>query len=234
MTDFNQRSYKKELLDKEDIPFGDIQKNMRELNLINKFLGGHIITLKGLKKIIENKSRSIVICEIGCGGGDNLYAIHTWAKKNKIDINLIGIDIKKECIKFAKESLPANKFNFICSDYKEVKFDNPPDIIFSSLFCHHFTNEEIIDMLVWMKQNSAMGFFINDLHRHIIAYHFIRLATKLFSKSYLVKNDAPLSVLRGFKKSEWKKLLQDASLNNYAVEWCWAFRYLITYQNESA
>ena len=118
--------------------------------------------------------------------------------------------------------------NFISSDYKNVDFGNDkPDIIFSSLFCHHFTDEELITMLQWMKRNSTLGFFINDLHRHPLAYHFIKLATNLFSKSYLVKNDAPLSVLRGFKKMEWENIFSNAAIKNYTIKWKWAFRYLI-------
>jgi hypothetical protein len=83
-------------------------------------------------------------------------------------------------------------------------------------------------MLVWMNENASVGFFINDLHRHPLAYHFIKITSKFFSKSYLVKNDAPLSVLRGFKKIEWKQLLRKAGLENASVKWRWAFRYLVT------
>ena len=66
-----QRSYQTELLDKDDIPFEDIKKNMQELNFINTWLGGHSITIKGLQKLIQNR-KEIAVCEIGCGGGDNL------------------------------------------------------------------------------------------------------------------------------------------------------------------
>ena len=83
--------------------------------------------------------------------------------------------------------------------------------------------------LRWMQQNSEIGFFINDLQRNWFAYHSIKLITKIFSSSYLVKNDAPLSVARGFHKSEWEQLLQEAGIKNYSVEWKWAFRYLISY-----
>ena len=82
-------------------------------------------------------------------------------------------------------------------------------------------------MMKWMKTNSNIGFFINDLHRHLIAYHFIKVATKLFSKSYLVKNDAPVSVLRGFKKNDWKIILENSGIKNYSIKWKWAFRFLI-------
>jgi hypothetical protein len=49
----------------------------------------------------------------------------------------------------------------------------------------------------------------------------------LFSKSYLVKNDAPLSVLRGFSRNEWKILMEKAGIKNYKIKWKWAFRWLI-------
>ena len=69
-----QRSYTKELLDNDAIPFEDIKRNMQELNFINTWLGGHQITIKGLEQLIQD-SKEITVCEIGCGGGDNLAAI---------------------------------------------------------------------------------------------------------------------------------------------------------------
>jgi hypothetical protein len=80
----------------------------------------------------------------------------------------------------------------------------------------------------WMNQNSKIGFFINDLHRNAVAFYSIKLLTKLFSNSYLVKNDAPLSVARGFKRKELEKYLEAADINNYEIQWKWAFRWLLT------
>src|ERR1700685_68370 len=98
--DFSIRSYKKELLDRDDIPFDAIKKNMEELEFINKYLGGHLITLNGFKKLLNDK-KEITVCEIGCGGGDNLVAIYKWCKKKNIKVKFIGIDINPDCIAFA-------------------------------------------------------------------------------------------------------------------------------------
>jgi 2-polyprenyl-3-methyl-5-hydroxy-6-metoxy-1,4-benzoquinol methylase len=228
MIDYSERSYKKELLDNNNIPFKDIAENMKELDFINTYLGGHSITVKGFKKLSGNKKK-LSVCEIGCGGGDNLNALGHFCKKNNIEANFTGIDINEECIIFARNKSVIKNVNFIVSDYRLVNFKNEkPDVIFSSLFCHHFTDDELITMLQWMKHNSTVGFFINDLHRHPLAYNFIKYATKFFSKSYLVKNDAPLSVLRGFKKIEWQAIFKNAGISNYEIEWEWAFRYLVT------
>lgn len=226
MTDFSNRSYQKELLDRTDIAFADIQQNMKELDFINSYFGGHAITIKGFKKLAKGKNQ-VSVCEIGCGGGDNLNAIYRYCSKQSTDLKLIGIDINPDCIAFAKKNTPINDENFIVSDYKKVQFDQKPDIIFSSLFCHHFTDEELIAMIQWMKGNSKIGFFINDLARNPLPYHFIKITSKLLSRSYLVKNDAPLSVLRGFTKEEWKTIFNKAGITTYTIEWKWAFRHLI-------
>jgi 2-polyprenyl-3-methyl-5-hydroxy-6-metoxy-1,4-benzoquinol methylase len=227
MIDYNHRSYKKELLDSNEIPFKDIAENMKELDFINSKLGGHSITINGFKNLSGNKKK-LSVCEIGCGGGDNLNALYKFSKENKIDASFTGIDINEECISFAKSKSKIENVKFIISDYRYVNLkSNKPDIIFSSLFCHHFTDEELVKMLQWMQANSGIGFFINDLQRHPLAYNFIKYATRFFSKSYLVKNDAPLSVLRGFKKVEWKNIFEKAGIKNYSIEWKWAFRYLI-------
>jgi 2-polyprenyl-3-methyl-5-hydroxy-6-metoxy-1,4-benzoquinol methylase len=227
-----QRSYQKELLDADNIPFADIAQNLKELNFINTWLGGHSITIAAVKKLI-NASTIITICEIGCGGGDNLFAIYQFFLKKNIPANFIGIDMNFECIAFAQKQYPQLPCQWICSDYSKVKFnDAKPAIIFSSLFCHHFTDEQLMSMLQWLKQNSRGGFFINDLQRHWLAYHLIKWLAKLFSKSYLLKNDAPLSVARGFKKKEWKHLMSETGINHFTINWKWAFRWLIIVKNE--
>lgn len=232
MIDYKNRSLKKEILDQNNIPFGDIVLNMKELEFINAHLGGHSITLNGFKKLLGSR-KAVSVCEIGCGGGDNLKAIYLFCKKNNINVSFVGIDINKDCIAFAKENSVIGHVNFIVSDYRKINFANEkPDIIFSSLFCHHFSENELVEMLYWMKNNSGIGFFINDLHRHPVAYHFIKIATRIFSKSYLVKNDAPLSVLRGFKKKEWESIFEKAGIRNYSIKWKWAFRFFVIVFNQ--
>lgn len=228
---FRTRSYQKELLDGDDIPFADIRRNMKELNTINALLGGHAITLKGFKTLLGDKD-SISVCEIGCGGGDNLAAIVQWCRDHDVSITCTGIDMKKECIVVAQElALLSGITNWITSDYRSAVLETKPDIIFSSLFCHHFTDAELVEQLRWMQQNSHVGFFINDLQRNWLAYHSIRLLTAVFSRSYLVKYDAPVSVTRGFLKKEWERLCNEAGITNALVKWRWAFRYLIIFRH---
>ncbi len=228
MVNLHSRSSQKELLDADDISFAEIQVCMGELNTINSLLGGHLITIQGLKEFLAKKETFLNVCEIGCGGGDNLQAIAKAFRRTKIRLSFTGIDLKKECIEFAARQYPALPARWITTDYREANLTpGKPDVIFSSLFCHHFTDSQLVEMLQWMDRNSARGFFINDLQRSAMAYYLIKWLTAAFSRSYLVKNDAALSVARSFQRKDWEIILARAGIKKYTIRWKWAFRYLI-------
>ena len=261
---FSQRSYKKELLDAENIPQKDLFRNLYELEVINTWLGGYKPTIKGIKQIIDNDIKNnqkalllpkeelevvtYTIADIGSGGGDTLRKIADWGRKSGLKLNLIGIDLKEDAILYAKkasENYP--EISFIQSDYREIhKYDLKIDIFISALFCHHLLDDEIEKLLLYVSIHAHKGFVINDLHRNFFAYHSIKILTNIFSKSYLVKNDAKLSVLRGFDKVFWDKIITNLKLNilsnsdeilhqnkiNYSISWCWAFRWLIVGENK--
>ena len=101
------------------------------------------------------------------------------------------------------------------------------DITMNSLFCHHFENDKLVILIQRMNELASRYVIINDLDRHWFAYHSIRLLTKLFSKSYLVKYDGPLSVARSLKRKEWESILLSAGITNYRIRWMWAWRWQI-------
>ncbi|MFN7313736.1 MAG: methyltransferase domain-containing protein [Bacteroidota bacterium] len=221
---FNQRSYQAELLDDTNIPKQDLFQNLRELHTINTWLGGHQATLKALKKLCTKTDYTYRILDVGCGGGDTLKVMADWGRKNNIQLKLVGVDLKQDCIEYASA---------FCADYPEITFERcdyrdlnqrETDIVVTSLFCHHLHEDEIIQLIGWSKEHAKMGMVINDLHRHPFAYYSIALLTSFFSKSYLVKHDAKLSVLRGFSLADWKKI---TSTFKAEIKWCWAFRWLV-------
>lgn len=99
--DISKRSYQKELLDGDGIAFKDIEKTMQELDFINTWLGGHAISLSGLKQLLNNRKR-VTICEIGCGGGDNLRVLSKYCKQRQIEVSVTGIDSNAYCIEVAR------------------------------------------------------------------------------------------------------------------------------------
>lgn len=223
---FKSRSARKELLDAENIPQQDLYRNLYELERINTLLGGHAVTVSGLTKLALNRTTRYRILDIGSGGGDTLKHVAEWGRKNGYQFDLTGVDLKNECIQYASNYCKEYpEITFIQSDYRNVvKEDVTYDIIITSLFCHHLTNEELQELFDWSTNHAKIAVILNDLHRHPLAYYSIAFLTLLFSKSYLVKNDAKLSVLRGFSRRELQHLLQPFT---FELRWKWAFRWLV-------
>lgn len=228
---FKHRSHEKELLDGDHIPEEDLFLNLKELDTINHLLGGYNITFSALKEIVR-KGKPLTLVDIGCGGGDTLKRINAWRLAKSYEMKLVGIDIKEVCIAYAEKNNAGSDIAFIRADYRN-SFQHIPtiDILHACLFCHHLNESQLIELVRFAMDHKSV-LVINDLERNPVAYYAIRWLTRLFSKSYLVKHDAPLSVLRGFKKSEWLAILKKAEAKNYSVKNKWAFRHqVIVYGN---
>lgn len=221
---FKHRSQQKELLDNEYIPPQDLIVNLKELDFINRWLGGYSISFSAFGKVLK-KGQSFTLVDIGCGGGDTLKRISNWNRKAKFDIRLVGVDIKPVCIEYAIRNTEGADIQFICDDYRNAgKHMEKIDLLHASLFCHHLSENELVELVRYAIDMKSI-LIINDLERNPLAYFSIKLLTFLFSKSYLVKNDAPLSVLRGFKKKEWEYILDKAGAEYYSIRNKWAFRH---------
>src|ERR1700735_482853 len=118
---YAKRSDEKELLDRDDIPFADIERNMHELDFINTWLGGHKISIRGLKRLLGGRQR-ITVCEIGCGGGGHLRGLSRDCHRWGIDVEVIGVDHNAYCIAVAREKWRGSHAEWLHADYRQVKF----------------------------------------------------------------------------------------------------------------
>jgi ubiquinone/menaquinone biosynthesis C-methylase UbiE len=234
MPNLSYRSNEKELIDDLELDNDALRQNLEELALINKYLGGNQVTVSGLSRLISkpnspitNHQSPLKIADLGCGGGDMLMVMANWAKKKAVSAQFIGIDANDFMIDFAKKRTDNYKNisylheNVFSEEFKEKSFD----IITMTLFCHHFDDESLVKIFKQFKKQSRIGIVINDIHRHWFAYYSIAWITKLFLKSYLVKNDAKLSVWRAFRRDDLEKIIQEAGFSQYSIRWKWAFRW---------
>lgn len=226
---FTSRSTDIEIMDDLRCEGEVVDQTLRELETINRLLGGNEVTLSGLKILLSNTSGTepITIADLGCGGGDILLLIARWGRRKKIPLHLIGVDANPNIINFAKKNtsgfseITYATQNIFSEEFKQRTFD----IVVATLFTHHFSSTELATFLSQLKKQIRIGIVINDIHRHWFAFHSIRILTKLFSRSAMVKFDAPLSVLRSFTRKELEQILAKASIKNYKLKWKWAFRW---------
>lgn len=207
-------------------------RNLEELAIINRFLGGYDTLNFALTRLEREgffaENRVYTVADIGSGGGDNLLYMAKWFKRKGIKAHLIGLDANNYMIEFAKKH---------CADFSNITFEQQNvfdtnamtaryDLTTCSLFCHHFTDEELVEIFKNIQTFTTGYFIINDLHRHWLAYYSIKYLTQWFSRSYLVVNDAPLSVRRAFTRSELQKLTQQV-FGQVDIHWVFAFRWSV-------
>jgi SAM-dependent methyltransferase len=216
-----------EIMDDFNLSAEVVTPVLKGLGKVNAWFGGHKSLISALSQFPVREYDAIA--DWGCGGGDALIAIAKWARKKKLKVSLTGIDAAAATVKFAKEESSAfNNIRYVQADVLEdAIIIYKADIIFSSLFTHHFADEQWVHLLKNMYACCRKGIIITDLHRHPVLYYAVIFITRVFTKNEMARNDGPLSVKRGFKKQELVSLLKTAQIDNYKLTWMWAFRWRI-------
>lgn len=217
-----KREFTKEIMDDFSIRDKRIDLALSELNAVNKFLGGNSTTHLGVKLLSSNNhsNHKLSILDVGAGSSEVL--------QNKFNdgVDVYSLDLNFRVCEYLKEkSINTNVLyaNALRLPFKEKSID----IVHLSLFLHHFTEPEIISILKMSLKICKAGIVINDLRRSWFAYIGILLLTKIFSKSEMVKNDGPLSVKRGFVKTDLKNILKQLGIVRFKINRRWAFRWLV-------
>jgi 2-polyprenyl-3-methyl-5-hydroxy-6-metoxy-1,4-benzoquinol methylase len=212
-----------------------VDQTLEELDIINRWLGGSRLTISGINALIRSAAappREYHIIDLGCGSGTMLKLVADWGRKQRIKLKLTGIDANNYIINYARDhsknypEIEYQVLNIHDGSFSVLQFD----IAICTLFTHHLDDHELTVALTnWVRQ-ARVGIVINDLHRHWMAYYSIKLLTRICSNSSMVRNDAPISVLRGFRRSELLHIMERCNLQNFRLSWHWAFRWLLVIQ----
>lgn len=228
MPDFSERSSELELMDAPDLPVDEISATLDELAVINSVLGGYGPSVGGVRSLLPRGCRRVRILDVGTGGGDIPRRIARWAERRGIDATVVGIDLSEPTVEYSRrKSEGRTGLEFRCADVRDLRPGERFDIVHAALTLHHFDDESAVDVLRTMGSLARWGVVINDLHRHPVAYHSIRWLTRLLSRSRLIRSDAPLSVLRAFRRGELVRLVARAGLPPARITWRWAFRWQV-------
>jgi len=216
-------------MDTEQVDYEEFAQCLRHLELINHGTLAYRPTLKWIELFTGNKSatsKPLTILDVGSGGGDMMRKIY----QRYGNVEITGVDMNPLSKLYAMANTPDNTaLNFETENVFNLVPKQKPDIIISSLFTHHLTDEQITLFIRWMDANASQGWFINDLHRHPVAYYFIKVITAILPFNRLVKHDAAVSVARSFNSKDWVRLLNAANIaeERFTVRWHFPFRYCV-------
>ncbi len=219
------RSIKKEIMDDPFICDERIDEALRELTMVGTWLGGKAASKEGVQRILKHAppKKTYTVLDVGAGGSDIVDALATV----NADFQITSVDFNSRACEYSARRYPSLTVvhaSVFALPFQERTFD----IVHASLFLHHFTESELLDLLPKLYAVSRYGIVINDLRRSLSAYLGILILTRMISRSAMVRNDAPLSVQRGFVRSELENLCALFPSALCTIRRRWAFRWLVS------
>lgn len=203
-----------ELMD-QPCSYAELRGCLRSIASVNRLTFAYRPTLDFLSQLdglMLRRSQPIHIVDVGCGYGDMLRRIYTWAKRRRVPVVLTGIDLNADAVRAAREATRPGTVTFLSGDAFEFRPLEGIDVIVSSLLMHHLEDAEIVRFVEWMEGTARLGWFINDLHRQPTPYRLFRVLSRFTTWHRFAKHDGPVSILRSFREADWRRLCATAGL----------------------
>jgi SAM-dependent methyltransferase len=219
--DFRYRAQLDELMD-APCSREEMRACLCDLAWTNRWTLAYRPQMHWLDSLADELSRlayPIRILDVACGYGDGLRRIEQWARKRGIAVELTGLELNADATVIAAEATPASsRIRWVTADVFAYEPPHPVHLVISSLFTHHLSEDNIVRFLQWMEQHAGLGWFINDLSRASIPYHFFQLFSKLARLHSFVQHDGPISIARSFVPGDWQRMCAAAGLNDQDID----------------
>ena len=196
-----ERVIKPEILD--TLPPEAARASLRDLVKLNRYFGGHSALGHALDAAGVGAGDAFTLLDVGSASGDMAAVVLRCFPQARVT-----------CLDYLSAHLAgAAGCHRVAADAFRLPFvEGSFDYTFSSLFLHHFTDEEIVWLLREMRRVSRRAVLAVDLHRHPIAYAFVPATRWIFGWDAVTVHDAPASVAAAFRPDELAALARNAGL----------------------
>ncbi len=228
---FKHRSHEPENIDKGTYSPQEYEGCLVELRRVNRWLGDtktlHDLFLAEIERL---GLRSFSVLDVGAGSGELLRVAAKWAHDTDRVSLLAGLELNERSAKaILEESAEFPEIHSIRGNGMQLPFENDAfDYAIQSLTLHHFDEEGSVKILSEMGRVARRGVFVIDLHRSPVAYFFYTTVGKLFLHNRLLREDGALSILKGWKPDELKRLGAEAGLSRVKVQGHFPSRLILT------
>lgn len=228
---FKQRSHRLEHLDTGNYTAEEYEDCIGELQLVNRWMGDARSLKATLLREIEAQSlTSFSILDVGAGSGELLRVAAAWARRTNRKFSGVGLELNERSAEsIVEESERFDEISSVCGNALELPFAEAQfDYVMCSLFTHHFSDEQAVQILREMSRVAKRRIFVIDLHRHPVAYFLYTTLGKLVLHNRLLRHDGALSILRSFKSGELLELARRAGLRDIWIERHFPYRLVLS------
>lgn len=183
-----------------------------DLARVNALLMVYRPTIAFIRRTLKGR-RSFRLLDVGYGQGDMLRAIARWAGRRGIAAELVGVDLNERSIAAAAAATPPGlPIEYRTGDYADTAGAGW-DYVISSSTTHHMTDPELHAFLLFMEAEARLGWYVNDIHRHPLAYWSFPILARAMRWHRMVREDGCTSIQRGFSRADWERLIAESGID---------------------
>lgn len=225
----SNRAAEAEYMDDFTIGGEELGEALRHLRLLNRIFCASGPALYGVKRLWAEagKPGKLSVLDIGSGSGDVNRALLRWAERNRVELRIELIDATEEACAEARRIFAREpRVTVTLGDLFDLP-ERRADIATASQFVHHFADERLPEALRMLLRASRLGAVVSDIHRHPVAWSAVWVATRLLSRNRYIRHDGPLSVAKGFRAADWRRLQRELPDVRLQARWRPLFRYAV-------
>ncbi len=188
-----------EILDSAPDP--EAQRNLSELAFLNRWFGGHRVLRWSLRQLYRRED-SFTLLDVGAATGDTARVLSDAFPNANVT-----------CLDWQIRNLSSAPHPKVVGDAFALPIpDSAFDVVHCSLFLHHFTDQQVVQLLAEMARCAGRAVVVQDLERHPLAYYFLPATAWILGWSAIILHDGPVSVEAAFRPKELKQLAAQAGL----------------------
>jgi 2-polyprenyl-3-methyl-5-hydroxy-6-metoxy-1,4-benzoquinol methylase len=218
-----------------DDPYCDEQKlhnTYKHFYTINKALSGwKQIFYTHILPYCNDKTKSYTLLDIGFGGGDIPLLIDSLARKNNVQLTILGIETDARALEYVNDQTFPDSIRFRnCSTKILVEEKASFDFVICNHVLHHLSEREVKILSVEALQLSKTLCLFNDLRRSDLAYLLFWMLTLVPFRNSFIRTDGLISIRRSYTPAELKSCLE----KGWSVNKLFAFRILALHEKKTS
>jgi 2-polyprenyl-3-methyl-5-hydroxy-6-metoxy-1,4-benzoquinol methylase len=184
----------------------EARQNLTDLVRINRYFGGYSTAARVMQEVARPED-AFTMLDVGAASGDigrHLQSIYPRAQIVSLDSKAVNMELASQ------PKLLADAFE---PPFEAGSFD----YVFSSLFLHHFTDEQVVKLLRGFGELARRAVLVVDLERHVIPWCFLPTTRPFLGWKRITVHDGCISVRAAFTPEELAQMAKQAGLTEIRI-----------------
>ena len=221
-----------ELLDRGEGTAEQVALSLRDLERINRFLGGKSFLRRHVFPLLARSysAAPLRILDLACGSAVCARWIADDARRRGRKVEIVALDRSARHLRIAREEMARAEVDgypeitLLQADAARLPFQAGAfDLVVSTLFMHHLSPPDLAAMIHGWARACRGRLLLDDLVRDWVPYCFFLATRPLFARSPLTRHDGRVSLLRAYTLTEMRGIVKGSGVRLIGLHRDWRY-----------